>query len=147
MLSAEWWDINHEPARLSCVRRTVKFTEYTLCALCSCTLYRPVVIRTRPRHAKEIAALKFKRFDFSSTFSCFSTCFSFPSFFFSPPRFVGVYFIFGFFFVVVCYSSFPTTPSYSQREADKSFYFFFLPVNLAWTENGSFAFLFTCNIF
>lgn len=127
MLSAEWWDINHKPARLSCVGRTVKFTEYTLCPCAPCTLYsqcrlvRPsdtpshAVIRTRPRHAKEIAALKFKRFDFSSTFSCFSCVF---------------YFWFTFFLLLLfVISVFSTTPS---RRCWQKFFLFFLCTDLNW---------------
>lgn len=87
---------------------------------------------TRPRHAKGIAALKFKRFDFSSTFSCFSCVFFF----------VGVfYFWFSFLLLLFVISVFPQLP---QGDADKSFFLFSV---LTWTENGSFAFLFTCNIF
>lgn len=97
-----------------------------LCPCAPCTLYsqyrlvRPpdtpshAVIRTRPRHAKEIAALKFKRFDFSSTFSCFSCVF---------------YFWFPFFLLLLfVISVFSTTPS---RRCWQKFFRFF---SLYWLE-------------
>lgn len=134
MLSAEWWDINHKPARLSCVGRTVKFTEYTLCPVpctVSTALYPPdtpshAVIRTRPRHAKEIAALKFKRFDFSSTFSCFSCVFFF----------VGVFYFWFSFLLLFVISVFPQLP---QGDADKSFPFFPYWLELKMDRSHSFS--------